>query len=261
MKAIWSGDIGFGLVSIPVRLFSATQSSDLDLDMVDKASHARIRYKRVNEDTGKEVSWDHIARAYDLNGRYVLLSEEDFQEAMPEKTKRIDISAFVDLEEVDAIYFENPYYIVPGKNGSVPYMLLVEALKKTNKAGLGAYVMRNKEHLCLIRAHDGHLLLQQLRFAEEIRDAGDLDLPARKRADPAQLKIAVSLIEQMTAEFDIARYKDTYSARLMKLIKAKAKGAKPTRPPMKVVSKSGDLLSQLKQSLSQGKKRKTSGAR
>jgi DNA end-binding protein Ku len=259
MKAVWSGDIGFGLVNIPVKLFSATQSSELDLDMVDKRSQARIHYKRVSEDTGKEVPWENIVKAYDLDGRYVVLSDEDFKQALPEKTGRIDITSFVDLEEIDAIYFENPYYVVPAKSGSVPYALLTEALDKTKKAGLGTYVLRNKEHLCILRALDGYILLQQIRFQEEIRDSGELPLPSKARIDSGQLKIAISLIKQMSAKFDISRYKDTYSASLLKLIKAKAKGKKPSAARMKVVPKaSGDLLSQLKKSLQAGKKTKAS---
>lgn len=259
MKSVWSGDIGFGLVNIPVKLFSATEASELDLDMVDKRNHAHIRYKRVNEDTGKEVAWDDIVKAYDLDGSYVLLSDEDFKNAMPEKTQRIEISAFVDLDQIDAIYFENPYYVVPGKSGTVPYSLLREALLKTKKAGLGTYVLRNKEHLGVIRAREDHILLQQIRFQEEIRDTGELSLPKKTKPDTGQLKIAVSLIEQMTADFDIADYKDTYSQQLLKLIKAKAKGKKPAKPKMKVVSKpSEDLMTQLKNSLNAGKKKKTS---
>lgn len=259
MKAVWSGDIGFGLVNIPVKLFSATQASELDLDMVDKRSQAHIRYKRVNEDTGKEVAWEDIVKAYDLNGRYVVLGEEDFKQALPEKTGRIDITSFVDLDQIDAIYFEAPYYVVPSKSGSVPYTLLTEALAKTNKAGLGTYVLRNKEHLCILRAREHYILLQQIRFAQEIRDVSELSLPRKSRTDAGQLKIAISLIKQMSADFDISRYKDTYSAELLKLIKAKAKGKKPAATRMKVVSKgSGDLLTQLKKSLQTHKKTKTS---
>lgn len=260
MKSIWTGDIGFGLVNIPVKLFSATQASELNLDMVDKRTQAHIHYKRVSEDTGKEVQWDDIAKAYDLNGHYVLLSDDDFVEAMPEKTKRIEISAFVEIAEIDPIYYENPYYLVPGKSGAVPYALLLEALRKTGKAGLGTYVLRNREHLGVLRPLDSVLLLQQIRFAEEVRDTGELDLPHKVKIHPGQLKIAVSLIEQMSDRFDISDYKDTYSAELLKLIKAKAKGKAPARPKMKVVrSKSEDLLTQLEQSLNgHKKKRKTS---
>lgn len=259
MKAIWSGDIGFGLVNIPVKLYSATQSSELDLDMVDKRSQAHIRYKRVNEDTGKEVDWDDIVKAYDLNGRYIMLSDEDFRQAVPEKTGRIEITSFVDLKQIDAIYFENPYFVVPAKSGSVPYGLLAEALEKTKKAGLGTYVLRNKEHLCILRAREHYILLQQIRFQQEIRDTDTLNMPRRAKPDAGQLKIAVSLIKQMSADFDISRYKDTYSAELLKLIRAKAKGKKPATPRMKVVTKrSDDLLTQLKNSLNTRKSKKTS---
>lgn len=256
MKSVWSGDIGFGLVNIPVKLYSATQGSELDLDLIDRHNHSHIRYKRVNEDTGKEVAWEDIVKGYDLDGRYVILTDHDFENAMPEKTKRIEITSFVNEDEIDSIYFETPYYVVPEKNGFVPYELLKEALQKTKKAGLGTYVFRNKEHLGVLKTTDDLILLQQIRFQEEIRDVKELKLTKKGKIQTGQLKIAVSLIEQMTDTFDVSQYKDTYSAQLLKLIKAKARGKKSTKPKMKVVGKkSDDLMTQLKKSLNVKQKR------
>ena len=130
MRSIWSGAIGFGLVNIPVKLFSATQQSDLDLDMLDKKDHSNIRFKRVNEKTGKEVAWENIVRGYNPDGQYVILSDEDFKKASPEKTKIIEIAEFVDEEKIDSIYFETPYYLEPQKAGVKAYGLLRDALKK-----------------------------------------------------------------------------------------------------------------------------------
>src|ERR1043165_2649697 len=151
MRAIWTGAIGFGLVNIPVKLYSASQESTLDLDMLDKKDLSKIRFQRVNESTGKEVQWKNIVKAYNLQGDYVVLDEKDFAAANPEKSKVINIASFVDVNEVDSIYFETPYYMEPDKAGEKPYRLLHDALEKSGKAGLGSFVLRSKEHLCLIK--------------------------------------------------------------------------------------------------------------
>lgn len=257
MRAIWSGSIGFGLVNIPVKLFSAIQESDLDLDMLDKKDHSNIKFQRINEKTGKVVQWANIVKAYNLNGSYVVLDDEDFQKAMPEKTKSIDIMAFVDEKDIDSMLYETPYYIEPDKSGARAYALLWSALHKTGKAGLGSFVLRSKESLCLIKAEKEALVVQKIRFAEEIRSAGELTIP-KLTSKPGELKMALSLIDQLTEKFDISSYKDTYADKLMKLIKAKAKGKKVAVPHMRVVhSKAKDLMSQLKASL-ETKKRKAS---
>lgn len=250
MKAIWTGDIGFGLVSIPVKLYSASQRSELNLDMLDKKDKSHIKYKRVNEETGKEVEWNDIVKGYELDGRYIILDDKDFERASPEKTKRIEIMEFVDVKEIDSIYFETPYYLEPAKNGAKPYALFREALAKTNKAGIGTFVLRSKEQLGVIKVMDNALVLNKIRFAEEIRDTKELNIPKESKLPQNQIKMAVTLINEMTDSFDISRYKDTYSAELMKIIKAKAKGKKPETPKMEVVhKKSEDLMDQLKESL------------
>jgi DNA end-binding protein Ku len=255
MRSIWTGAIGFGLVNIPIKLFSAIEESSLDLDMLDKKDHANIKFKRVNENTGKEVPWGNIVRAYNLNGKYVILSENDFQEAMPEKTKSIDINSFVDLDEIDPMLYETAYFIEPESQGKRAYGLLNASLIKANKAGLGSFVLRNKEHLCLIRPYENILILHRLRFSEELRDHKELDVPA-SAPKPGELKMALSLIKQLSGPFDIKDYKDTYSSKLMKLIKAKAAGKKTAIQPLKVVhSKTRDLMDQLKESLVSSKKK------
>lgn len=250
MRSIWSGAIGFGLVNIPVKLFSAIQQSDLDLDMLDKKDQANIRFKRVNEKTGKEVAWENIVRAYNLDGQYVILSDEDFKKASPEKTKIIEIAEFVQEDKVDTIYFETPYYLEPQKAGVKAYGLLRDALKKTGKTGLASFVLRTKESLGLIKPVDDLLILQKIRYQQEIRKPEGLEIPDAE-SKPAELKMAIALIDQLSsAKFDISKYKDTYSDELMKLIEAKAKGKKIPVPTMRVVhSKSKDLMEQLKASL------------
>jgi len=144
MRAIWTGAIGFGLVNIPVRIFSATQDSNLDLDMLDKKDHAKIRFKRVNEDSGREVSWENIVKAYDYNGKYIILDDEDFQKASPEKSKIIEIVEFVKESEIQSIFYETPYYLEPQKSGVKAYALLREALKKNGQSGRWEFCDENQ---------------------------------------------------------------------------------------------------------------------
>jgi DNA end-binding protein Ku len=256
MRSIWSGAIGFGLVTIPVKLYSGTEESSLSLDMLDKKDQAHIRFKRVNENTGKEVEWENIVKAYDYEGKYVILTDKDFESASPEKSKYIDIFQFVKEEEIDSVYFEKPYYVEPDKTGNRPYALLREALKKAGMAGVGSFVMRNKEHLAVIKVYQNVIVLNMIRYEQEIRDYKDLKIPNASEAKPTELKMALELIKQMTEPFDISQYKDTYTEQLMKLIKAKAKGGKPTTPKLTVVHKeTTDLMDQLKASLSTKKKK------
>lgn len=257
MRAIWSGAIGFGLVNIPVKLFSAVQQSELDLDMLDKKDHSNIKFQRVNANTGKEVAWENIERGYKIDDRYVVVTEDDFQKASPEKSKIIEIAEFIEEKEIDSMYYEKPYYLQPEKSGVKAYALLRDALKKTGKVGLGTYVLRNRESLVIIKPLDDILVLNQIRFQQEIRDHDDLKIPTGKSKEN-EIKMAVQLINQLTTDFDISRYKDTYSDKLLKLIKAKAKGKKITKSPLRIVhSRSRDLMSQLKASL-QPVKRKAS---
>jgi DNA end-binding protein Ku len=256
MRAIWTGAIGFGLVNIPVRIFSATQDSNLDLDMLDKKDHAKIRFKRVNEDSGREVTWENIVKAYDYNGKYIVLDDEDFQKASPEKSKIIEIVEFVKESEIQSIFYETPYYLEPQKSGVKAYALLREALKKTGKVGVGNFVMRTKESLCVLKPMENAILLQGIRFEQEIREMNELDIPAKSTVSPAEMKMAIALIDQLSSKFDISKFKDTYSAELLKVIHAKAKGKKLQPAPLRVVhSKSKDLMDQLKESLSTKKKK------
>lgn len=253
MRAIWTGSIGFGLVNIPVKMYSAVESSSLDLDMLDRKDHSNIKFKRVNESTGKEVAWENIVKGYMVNEKYVVLDKTDFEKAAPEKTKHIEITQFVDESEIDSTYFETPYYIEPEKTGVRAYALLRDALKKSEKAGVGMFVMHNREHLCIIKALENVLVVNRIRFAQEIRTPKDLNLPSVK-SKPEELKMAINLIDQLTKKFDVKKYKDEYSDNLLKIIKAKSKGKSTPFTPMKVVhSKTKDLMEQLKASL--GKKK------
>lgn len=255
MRSLWTGAIGFGLVNIPVKLFSATETSSLDLDMLDKKDHSTIKFMRVNEKTGKEVKWENIVKGFMVNNKYVVLDEKDFEAANAEKTKTISINDFVPEKDIDSMYYETPYYLEPDKSGERAYALLREALQKTGKVGVATFVMRNKEAPAILRTSGNVIILNRLRFAEEVRDTKELKVPAKTSVKPGELKMAVSLINQLSGKFDIKKYKDTYTASLMKLIKAKSKGAKVAMPQLKVVhNKTKDLMEQLKASL--GSKRK-----
>jgi DNA end-binding protein Ku len=239
-------------------MYSAVEDSSLDLDMLDKKDHANIKFKRVNENTGREVLWENIVRGYLLNDKYVVLDKEDFEKAAPEKTKHIEIIEFVEEKEIDSAYFELPYYLEPQKAGVRAYALLRDALHKTGKAGVGMFVMHSREHICIIKATEDVLVLNRIRFAQEIRSPKDLNLPTTK-PKPAELKMAVNLIDQLTHKFNIEKFKDDYTDKLLKIIKAKAKGKSIPFKPMQVVhSKTEDLMDQLKASLSGSSKRKAS---
>ncbi|SEJ00107.1 DNA end-binding protein Ku [Dyadobacter koreensis] len=255
MRAIWTGAIGFGLVNIPIKIFSAVQNSELDLDMLDKKDKANIKFQRVNANTGKEVAWENIVKGYKIDDQYVVLDDNDFEKASPEQSKIIEIAEFVDEKEIDSIYYETPYYLQPEKSGVRAYALLREALEKTGMVGLGSYVLRNRESLVIIKPIGDVLVLNKIRFHDEIRETEELNIPDVK-VKPAEVKMAVHLIEQLTTDFDISKYKDTYTEKLLSLIKAKSKGKKTTASAMKVVhSRSRDLMAQLKESLENSKRK------
>jgi DNA end-binding protein Ku len=255
MRPIWTGSIGFGLVNIPVRLYSAVQNSSLDLDMLDKKDLSNIKFKRVNENTGREVAYKDIVKGYMYNDHYVVLEPDDFLNADAKKTKTIEIVNFVDADEVESIYYEQPYYIEPDKSGARAYALLRDALKTSKKVGLSTFVLRNKESLALIRPYEKALVLNRMRFEEEIRSMDDLNLPPIEKTKPKEQEMAKQLIDQLSDKFDISEFKDTYTEKLLKIIKAKSQGKKLKPVKLKVVhTKNDDLMGMLKASLTKKKK-------
>lgn len=254
MRAVWSGSIGFGLVNIPVKLYSAIQESSLDLDMLDKKDHSRIRFKRINEKTGKEVVWENIVKGYNLNDEYIILDDKDFEDASPKKSKVIEIASFVEATEIDDVYFESPYFIEPDKSGGKAYELLLRTLEKTGKAGVSLFVLRNHESLAIVRPKENYLLLHRLRFEEEIRKP-EINLPTNVKISKKEIDMAVKLVNEYTEPFDISQYKDEYKKELMKIIKAKASGKRPTVRKLKVAhTRSTDIFEQLKASLGSKKR-------
>lgn len=256
MRSIWKGAIGFGLVNIPIRLYSAVQNSHLDLDMLDERDHHKIKYQRVNEETHKEVPYEKIVKGYFLNDSYVILEEHDFEQAAPEKNKVIELENFVDISEINPIYYETSYYTEPEKQGRKAYALLLNALEKSKKAGVARFVLRSTENLCVIHPLDKVIVVTKIRFQEEIRAMDDIKKTTDVTISKKEMDVGMALIKQYSSPFDISAFKDEYSIELLKIIKAKAKGKHPVVKKMKPKKATSDnLYDQLMQSLGGGKKR------
>ncbi len=257
MKPLWKGSISFGLINIPVKLFSAVQESSLDLDMLDSKDHANIKFKRVNENTGKEIAYADIVKGYKLDSGYVILDAADFEAADAIKTKMIEIINFVEEREIDSLYYEQPYYLEPENSSMKAYALLRDALASAGKVGVTTFVLRNKEGLAILKPYKNAIVLNRIRFAQEIREPSDLKLPPVSKTKSKEMDMANQLVAQLTEKFSIENYKDTYTDKLLKIIKAKSKGKKTTVPKMKVVHNQNDnLMDMLKASLA-GKKTKS----
>lgn len=250
MRSIWKGSIGFGLVNIPVKMYAATEESNLPFVTLDKSNHARIRYKKVNESTGKEVGEGDLVKAYKMGDHYIVVEEEDFKKATPEKYDHLEIVQFALEKDIDAVFYEKPYYLEPEKTGARAYALLRDALKKEGKAALGPLVYHKREWVCLIKPLGDFLVLHRLRFAQEIRGTEGLVAP---KADikGEELKMAAQLINQLTKPFTPDQFRDEFSEKLLKVIEAKAKGKSAAFKPLKLVhsTTTEDLMQKLKASL------------
>ena len=225
-RAIWKGSISFGLVSIPVGLFSAETRDEISFRQLDKRNLAPVGYKKYNKQTGKEVEVDDIVKGYEYeDDRYVLISDEDLKRANPEKTQTVDITDFVDLDDIDPEYFDKPYYLAPLKKNAKAYALLREALKRSGKVGIAKVVIRSREYLGAVVPHGDVLVLEILRYPHEIRGTDDLELPGdeleKMGVTDREVKMAEMLIDGMTAEWDPSKYHDTYRDDLMALIHQK----------------------------------------
>ena len=274
-RAIWSGSVGFGLVQIPVSVHGAEDKDELDMTMLDKRDFSPIGYERVNKKTGKEVAWDNIVKGYEhTKGKFVVLTDADFKAANVDATRQIDILDFVEFASIDPRYIDRPYYLAPQKAGKKAYAVLRETLKRTGKAGIGKVVLRTRQHLCAVVAHEKALLLVLMRFADELRSESDLDLPEtnlKKLGVTAQeLSMAEKLVEGLSGEFKPEKYEDEYRHDLMLLIKRKVKAGKVNdlskddeteKPESKSEgAKVIDLASLLRESV-EGKKKPTSRAK
>jgi DNA end-binding protein Ku len=253
-RPIWRGAINFGLVTVPVELYSATEDHTIGFRQFERGTSDRIRYRRVNERTGKEVEFSDIVKGYELDdGDYVLVEPEELDEIAPGRSRTIDIEAFVDLDDVDPIYFQKTYWLAPAKEEfNRAYSLLLEALAKSNKAGIAKFVMRGKEYIAAVRAGDGVLVLNTLHFPDDIRNPSKelRTLPEKSSTRGKELDMAVTLIDSMADEWKPEAYRDTYTERVEKLIADKKAGRTVTpesepAEPTKVV----DLLDALSRSV------------
>jgi len=254
-RGLWKGAISFGLVNVPVELFAAEKrASELDLTMLDKRDFAPVGYKRYNKASGKDVAWGDVVKGYEYeHGKYVVLSDEDFRRANVEASKTVEILSFVDLEDIPPQYFETPYYLAPGKRGEKAYALLRDTLHKAGKAGVATVVIRTRQYLAALLPQDDHLLLNTLRYADELREA-DLDF---KEVKPSakEMDLALRLVEDMAGKWEPEKYKDTYREDLLKRIEEKVKAGQTEEitPPSREREGKGaeviDLMAALRKSV------------
>jgi DNA end-binding protein Ku len=223
-RGLWKGAISFGLVSVPVELHSAKKrAAELDMTMLDKRNLAPVGYKRVNKSTGKEVPWNEVVKGYEYKDeKYVVMSPEDFRRANPEAAKTVDILAFVELADIEPQYFDTPYYLKPEKRGEKAYALLRETLEKAGKAGIASVVIRTKQYLAALVAQDELLVLNTLRYADELKAPAEMEIP-KARVTAKELDMALRLVEDLADEWHPGKYKDSYRDDLMKRIKEKIK--------------------------------------
>ena len=264
-RPIWKGTINFGLVNIPVALYSAEADNSIDFDLLDKRDFSRVRYRRVNEKTGREVPWEAIVKGYEYKkGEYVALTDDDFIKANVEATQSIDILDFVDAADISPVYFDKPYYLAPLKNGERAYALLREVLRRTGKVGIARVVIRTREHLAALLPNGPLLILNLLRFPHELRDPSTLDVPETGAAAGSnqELKMAEQLVETMAGKWNPKKYRDEYHQDLLRLIDKKIKsgqtkaiGPAEAAPRPKPQGKVIDIMHLLRQSMEQAHKK------
>ncbi|MEO6878913.1 MAG: Ku protein [Gemmatimonadaceae bacterium] len=266
MRPIWTGALTFGLVNIPVKLHSAVQSKErISFRLLHKKDLSPIRYERVCQKEGQAVDWKDIVKGYEYaKGKFVVLTDEDFKAAAVESSKTIEIIDFVKSEEVDPRYFETPYYVVPAKGGEKAYALLREAMKNTGMVGIGKITMRsNSMHLAGVKVMGDALVLEIMRFGDELVDVDEFNFPAGVGIRPQELKMAEQLVENLYQAFDAEKYTDDYHDNVMKIIKAKMKGKKVelAEPEERESTQVVDLMARLQESLAMGKKRGSAATR
>jgi len=254
-RSIWKGSISFGLVNIPVGLYSAEKRQEIQFHLLDKRDRSPIHYQRISEKTGKEVPWEEIVRGFEYEeGHYVVLSDEDLKRANPEATQTVDILDFVDAEDIPTVYYDKPYYLGPDKKGTKSYALLREVLVKTGKVGIAKVVIRTRQYLAAVVPEGDVLVLNLLRFAHELRDADEVEVPhGRAGVTDRELEMAERLVEGMVSDWDPEKYRDTYENDLMTLIEKRVKSgetaAVETPVPRRREGNVVDLMALLKRSV------------
>jgi DNA end-binding protein Ku len=272
-RAIWSGSISFGLLNVPVKLYSAVARRGISLREIRESDGARIRHRRVAEGTDEEVPYEKIQKAFEItSGNYVPISKDEMAALAPEKTRAIEVKDFVDLEQIDPIYFDSPYYLGPAEGAEKAYSLLASAMERSGKVAISRFVFRNKEHLAALRAENGVLTLTTMRFADEVVPPDELDdvIPDKKpKVAAREVEMAEQLIDSLTSEFDPSAYRDEYREELMSLIERKAEGKEivAAEAPEREATKAPDLMAALEESIaavrgkSDGKARKPAKAK
>lgn len=254
-RAIWSGTISFGLLNVPVRLYSAVARRSIALREIRESDSARIKHRRVAEGTDEEVPYENIVKAYELSpGQYVPLDKDEMAALAPEKTRAIDVQDFVDIEEIDPMYFDSPYYLGPAEGAEKAYSLLAAAMESSGKAAVSRFVFRNKEHLAAIRASDGVLTLTTMRFHDEVVPPSELDdaLPDKApKVAKREREMAEQLIDSLSTKFNPGDYRDEYREQLLGLIERKAEGKEIVAPEAEApkATKAPDLMAALEESI------------
>jgi DNA end-binding protein Ku len=261
-RSLWTGSVSFGLVNVPVKAYTAVKDHDVHFHQLDKKSGSRIRYRKVSEETGKEVDKDDIALGFEVRGgRYVTFDAAEMDALRPDSTRTIEVSDFVALEAIDPIYYENTYWLVPSGDGAKKsYQLLVAAMEDEQQVGIGTVVLRDKQHLAAIRPLDGVLAMSTMRFADEVVNRSEIEgMPRRAKTDPKALKMAKQLIEGLSTEWNPKQYRDTYTETLRKRIAAKNSGKEVVDTAEKPAGRVLDLMAALEASVDAAKKRRKAG--
>jgi DNA end-binding protein Ku len=260
-RAIWTGSVSFGLLNVPVRLYSAVARRNIALREIRESDSARIKHRRVAEGTEEEVPYEEIVKAFEITpGNYVPLTKDEMSALAPEKTRAIDVLDFVDIEEIDPMYFDSPYYLGPAEGAEKAYSLLAAAMEASGKAAIARFVFRNKEHLAAIRASNGVLTLTTMRFADEVVPPSELDdvLPQKKpKVAKREQEMAEQLIDSLSTRFDPSGYRDEYREQLLGLIERKAEGKEIVTPETEAptATKAPDLMAALEESIAAVKER------
>jgi DNA end-binding protein Ku len=258
-RSIWSGSVSFGLVNVPVKLVTATSPKDVRFHQLHDADKARIQQKRVCSEDGEEVSYEHIVKGYDVGGgRYVVIEPEELAALDIAATRTIDIEEFVDLADIDPVYYEHSYYLVPDGRAEKAYALLVETMTRTDKVAIGRFVLRTKQYLATLRAREGVLVLATMLYDDEVIPTGELEVPTAASTAPSEreIKMATQLVESLSAPFEPAKYTDDYREKVLALIEAKADGEIISRPEAPAPSAPVvDLMAALEASLEAAKQR------
>src|SRR5882672_4909459 len=261
-RALWKGSISFGLVNIPIELHTAVRDHRPKFRLLHAKDQSPVKFERVCIHDGHAVAWDDLVKGYEYSkGQFVVLTKEDFQAAAVEKTRAVDIVDFVKAEEIDDRFFETPYYVVPAKGGERAYALLREAIRESGRIGIAKFILRDAQHLAAVEVIESAIVLSVMRFADELVDVRQFELPSAEGVRTAEMNMAKALVNSLAAEWDPAKYTDQYRENLMRIIQGKVKGKEVVLEPAAQARQADvvDLMERLKRSLAQTTSRQTKG--